>query len=197
MVTEPRFHFDEETHTYTLYGHVIPSVTQIIRFLDVDVDKSRPWLRDEAARKGTIVHEACALIDYGEPDVLELIPSDVQGYVMAYLHFLQDNPCEWKYIELPSWCDYKGTYYAGTIDRYGLMNGVPVLLDIKTGSAGIKMRHTAQLTGYRNFPGIDKDCFLYILYLKRDGTYKLAPHMPDEELFDACMTLHNKTGGKK
>lgn len=196
MVEETRFMFDEATHTYTLYGEKIPSVTQIIRFLDVDVDKSRPWLRDEAARRGTLVHQACALIDYDEPDVLELIPDEIKGYVTAYLNFLQDNRCEWKYIELPDWCEYKGTVYAGTIDRYGLMNGVPVLLDIKTGSAGIKMRHTAQLTGYRNFPGIDPDCFMYILYLKRDGTYKLAPHMPDEELFEACLTMHNKTGGK-
>ena len=189
--------FEESTHTYTLDGEVIPSVTQIIRFLDVDVDKSRPWIRDEAARRGTLVHQATALIDYGETDVFDMVPPEAQGYVQAYLNFLRDNRCEWKYIELPGWCEYKGTRYAGTVDRYGKMNGANTLLDVKTGTSGAKTRHAAQLTGYRNFPGIDPECFLYILYLKKDGTYKLVSHMADEEAFEACLTLHNKLGGKK
>ena len=194
---EMRLLFDEPTHTYTLGGEALPSVTHIIRFLSADVDKSRPWIRDEAARRGTLIHQACALVDYGEDDVMDLLPYELHGYLMAYLNFLRDNRCDWKYIELPDWCEYKGTRYAGTVDRYGTMNGVPALLDIKTGAAASKAQHAAQLTGYRNFPGIDPDCFLYILYLKRDGTYRLVSHVADEELFDACLTMHKKTGGKK
>lgn len=191
-----KFDFDEATHTYTLDGKAIPSVTRIVRFLDADVDRSRPWLRDMAAQRGTLVHRACALVDYGEPDVLDLLPPELHGYLTAYCNFLRDNPCDWKYIEAPFWCSYKGTEYAGTVDRYGKMNGVNTLLDIKTGAASSRARHTAQLTGYRNFPGVAPDTFLYILSLKKDGTYRLQPHDPDPELWDACLTLHKRTGGK-
>lgn len=197
IINEPHLVFDEETHTYTLGEEKLPSVTHIIRFLDVDVDKSRPWVRDDAARRGTIVHQACALIDYGEADVLDLVPYELHGYITAYLNFLRDNKCEWKYIELPHWCEYKGTRYAGTLDRYGKVNGANAILDIKTGTSGSKVRHAAQLTGYRNFPGIDPDSFLYILNLKKDGTYKLTLHLPDEEAFDLCLNLNKKMGGTK
>lgn len=190
------FSFNPEKHAYFLDGKIIPSVTRIVRFLDADVDRSRPWAGELAARRGSIVHSACALIDYGEPDVLDLLPPELHGYLTAYCNFLRDNRCEWKYIEAPFWCSYKGTEYAGTLDRYGRMNGVNTLLDIKTGSSSCKARHTAQLTGYLQFPGIDPDCFLYILNLRKDGSYKLVPHLPDEELWDACITLHDRTGGK-
>lgn len=197
----PDFRFDEDTHTYTLDGEVLPSVTHIIRFLSADVDKSRPWLRDLAARRGSLIHHACALIDYGEPDVPDIVPPDLHGYLTAYMNFLRDNQAEWKYIELPAWCEYHGVKYAGTLDRYGKLNGVNALVDIKTGTAGLNLQHTAQLTGYRNFPGVDPDCFCYVLYLRRDGTYRLMPHTPDVPLWDACLLMHllihQRSGGKK
>ena len=58
--------FDEATHTYTLDGVRFPSVTEVTRFCAYDYKSERPWLAEAAARRGTAVHEACALIDYGE-----------------------------------------------------------------------------------------------------------------------------------
>ena len=58
--------FDEATHTYTLDGIQLPSVTEVTRFCAYDYKSDRPWLAEAAARRGTAVHEACALIDYGE-----------------------------------------------------------------------------------------------------------------------------------
>lgn len=58
--------FDEASHTYTLDGIQLPSVTEVTRFYAYDYKSDRPWLAEAAARRGTAVHEACALIDYGE-----------------------------------------------------------------------------------------------------------------------------------
>ena len=54
--------FDEATHTYTLDGIRLPSVTEVTRFCAYDYRSDRPWLAEAAARRGTAVHEACALI---------------------------------------------------------------------------------------------------------------------------------------
>ena len=53
--------FEEATHTYTKNGVILPSVTEITRFLAYDYKTDRPWLAEEAARRGTAVHEACTM----------------------------------------------------------------------------------------------------------------------------------------
>ena len=193
---KPNFQFDEATHTYTLDGKVLPSVTHIIRFLDVDVDKSRPWMRDEAARKGSIVHEATALIDYGETDVLDEVPYECHGYIDAYLAFLRDYSPDWEIIERPMHCQYWDAQFAGTVDRCGTANGRKLIMDIKTGTSSAKARHVAQLTGYHILLGNPKDCDHGILYLRKDGTYSLKLYDIDYDLFYSCVTLNKALGGK-
>ena len=62
-------HFDESTHTYTIDGKEVPSVTEVCRFLSYDQKSDKPWLARVAADRGTRVHAACAAIDYGmEPE---------------------------------------------------------------------------------------------------------------------------------
>lgn len=192
-----RFTFDADTHTYTLYGKEIPSVTQIIRFLSADVDKSRPWIRDEAARRGTAVHESCALLDYGEPDALDILAPEHQKYLMAYMAFLRDCKPEWEHVECPAHGKWGTTRFAGTIDRSGTIDGRAVIVDIKTGTSGTKAQFTAQLTGYDKLLNpIGSRAHLYILALSKDGTYKLTEYKADAELFGACVTLHEKTKKK-
>lgn len=70
--------FNEATHTYTKNGVILPSVTEITRFLAYDYKTDRPWLAEEAARRGTAVHEACMLMDYGEEP--EELP-EIAGYL--------------------------------------------------------------------------------------------------------------------
>lgn len=190
------FQFDEATHTYTLDGEVLPSVTHIIRFLDVDVDKSRPWMRDAAAERGSIVHEATALIDYDEPNVLDEVPYECQGYVQAYLSFLNDYQPEWELIENPMWGNYYGSKFAGTIDRYGIIDARPTVVDIKTGTSSHKSRHIAQLTGYDVLLGSKEGCNFAVLYLRKDGSYKLQYYDADYTLWMSCIVLNNALGGK-
>lgn len=193
------FSFDPDGHIYRLDGAEIPSVTQIIRFLSADVDKSRPWLRDEAARRGTVIHETCAAIDFGEPDAILDIPNEFSGYLAAYQSFLRDYSPEWDKIEYSAWGTHQSYPFAGTIDRAGTMRGKNVILDIKTGTSGNNAMYSAQLTGYhlllldqtKDIPD------LYILRLSRDGTYQLKQQRIDINLWCACFTIHNTLGGKR
>lgn len=187
--------FDEKSHTYTLDGVELPSVTHICRFLAYDYKSDRPWLAAEAARRGTAVHEACALIDYGEEP--EETP-EIAGYLKAYRRFLADYRPDWEGIETPLFvCDdwYK---FAGTPDRWGKMSGKLALFDIKSGTVHVPYV-SAQLCGYGLMllaMGRDIRSF-YTLRLDKSGVYELTPTEPDLDLLEACITLHNATERKK
>ena len=189
--------FDEHSHTYILNGVQLPSVTEITRFCAYDYRSDRPWLAQEAARRGTAVHEACALIDYGETP--EETP-EIAGYLKAYRRFLKDYRPDWELIEHPM--GNLETGFAGTLDRYGtLYDGRELILDIKTGQLH-RAALRAQLTGYRKlllWERMDRPCLpgLYALRLSRDGTYELRDVSPDAELLNACLYIHHAVERKK
>lgn len=188
--------FDAESHIYRLDGAAIPSVTQIARFCFADVDKSRPWLAEEAAGRGTRIHQCCMMIDYG---YMPEIDSDCAEYIDAYLHFVRDYKPDWQYIETSGYCDTEILPFAGTVDRIGIIDGELSIVDIKSGQlhdAGLR----AQLTGYSFFPCAGDVKNHYALQLRKDGTYKLQEVPRDNELFRACLFLHQslqKKGRKK
>jgi hypothetical protein len=184
--------FDEERHEYWYDGRQLPSVTEITRFLNVDKMTPNIAARDAAAIRGTAVHEACELIDYGEDP--EVIP-EYAGYVTAYKAFLRDYQIKgWKGIELPM----TNGSYAGTLDRWGMVDGVESIVDLKTTYTLHRPALSAQLTGYCNL--LDRGYIrLYGLLLRKNGKYTLSemPYSPD--LWNACVTLHralDTKGGK-
>ena len=171
--------FDETAHTYSVDGVELPSVTTVCRFLSYDQKSDRPWLAKLAADRGTRIHAACVLLDYGETPEDE---PDIAGYLTAYRRFLSDYRPEWAGIEYITACPALGL--AGTVDRYGWLYGVaaksapltppdgqsshrslaapspmrqgphgdpgcPVILDIKTGARLHDAPLRGQLTGYR------------------------------------------------
>lgn len=188
--------FDPERHIYTVDGVQLPSVTEITRFCTYDYKSAQPWLAEIAARRGTAVHEACALIDFGETP--EEAP-EISGYLTAYRRFLKDCEPEWELIEFPMGSSYLG--FAGTLDRFGTMDGKPVLLDIKTGQlhdAALR----AQLTGYsRLLKELQEDGtprpIPYALKLSKDGTYELRKVDYDCCLLETCKYLHKTLERKK
>lgn len=189
-------HFDEATHTYTVDGVRLPSVTEVTRFCAYDYKSAQPWLAEAAARRGTAIHEACALIDYGEePEE----PPEISGYLTAYRRFLKDCHPNWELIEYPMGSLTLGV--AGTLDRFGTMGGESVLLDIKTGQLHtVALR--AQLTGYsrllRELPDYEMiHPRAYALKLSKDGTYELRKVDFDCCLFETCKYLHNALERKK
>jgi len=181
-------YFDEATHTYTVDGQRLPSVTEICRFLSYDRKSDKPWLAQQAADRGTRIHEACVLLDYGED------PEDdpeIAGYLTAYRRFLHDYKPEWQGIE--TMLGSKSLGYAGTCDRYGIINGRRVVLDIKTGASVNKVSVASQLDGYASLLWAKRGwCAdsLFCLLLRKDGVYVLGEMPKELSAFVVCHRIH-------
>lgn len=149
-----RFYFDEE-------GNAIPSVTTILEsypkgaafyeWLKKNGEDSDA-IRDEAGRKGSLVHSLTELYDKGE----EVNLIDPDGYVAfkmiewamfeRYVEFRKRFPFEIIHTELSLISKTLG--FAGTLDRIIKMNSKTVLVDIKT-SGSVWPSYWLQLAAYK------------------------------------------------
>lgn len=122
--------FDPVEHEYRDGARVVPSVTQILQplsnfdFVDQDVLRA-------AQEFGTAVHMACELWDTGMLDRDSLDP-ELEPYLQGWIAFCQAHNCQWEGIELRVYDKAMG--YAGTLDRFGLVDGERAIVDIKSGS---------------------------------------------------------------
>jgi len=169
--------FDEAKHIYTIDGRAVPSVTDICSPITADHYGSiNSAVLEMASRRGTAVHEATELIDLGS------MPDDgpeIDGYINAYLDFLLDYQPKWEYIE---WVGhYKGEYdgleFCGTVDRAGHVGDEFWVLDIKTTASPTKENYIAtccQTMAYAMILEAARSCDRKILYLKKDGSYRLV-----------------------
>ena len=181
--------FYDQTHTYTVDGVEIPSVSELTRFISREVYKDvQQFALDAAATRGTNVHKATEALDkFGSVEV----DDEALPYLKAYLAFRKENKPDWEKIE---WSVHNGLLYAGTIDRYGTIGEKHVIVDIKTTariSKGHRVLYTAGQNLYRmaiehEFP-VDA---IYVLQLKKDGTYKLIELEIQNELAEACISMH-------
>jgi hypothetical protein len=187
--------FEEESHIYTLQGEVLPCVSDLCRFLHREIYKDAPsWAMEAAAERGTAVHEAAQQLDStGTAD----IPDEYAPYLQAYAAFLREHDVEWMLIEQPL---YHPQYlYAGTIDRYGIVDGFHTLVDLKTTYTIYKPLCCAQLNLYRlmliirGYP-VQR---LAILHLKKDGTYRFVRFDIDDIIPNALLALHNALRKRK
>lgn len=187
--------FYEKNHIYMLGGERIPCVSDLCRFLHKEIYKDAPlWQMEAAADRGTAVHRATELLD--KTGTAE-ISGDYGPYLEAYAAFRREHNVQWELIEQ---ADYHPLYrYAGTIDRYGKVDGFATLLDIKTTYTVYKPLCSASLNLYRMMlqargKAVDR---LLILHLKKDGTYKLIKFDFDDAVPMALLTLHNALKKKR
>lgn len=170
--------FDEEEHRYYVDGVEYPSVTTVLNYITADHYGSiSPVILESARRRGSEVHEALEELDYtGDCSVN---PQNA-GYCRAYTAFLNDYRPEWYGIEKPLYSPLQG--FCGTVDRYGLINGKPAVLDIKTTSSPNRENYLSlccQTSAYGMLIASYKEDLhwdiadRYGLYLKSDGTYRL------------------------
>ena len=189
--------FDEMSHTYRWNDVVVPSVTQVLRFIDgmehAPVDRVMV-----AGIRGTLVHKATEVYDKGGTPTLV---DETRPYFEAYLAFLSDYRNElgtkgqrWESIE--ERLIHPLLQYAGTADRVGVIYGERAVLDIKT-SARLAPAVGAQLAGYRaalNERRVKKDRVIrrYALQLRRDGKYDLREYSDDQDMhiFRACLDIY-------
>lgn len=185
------FRFNPEDHSYFLDGEQLPSVTDICSLLSGRISVNDAVLQ-HAARRGTTVHELCELIDY---DVfledIEVEP-ELAGYVLSYVRFLRDYKPEWKMVEQKLFSS--GFGFAGTLDRYGTIDGKPTIVDIKTtegASKATKIGWACQLAGYATLLG-ESEARLWILQLSKSGKYRIiqAEDVQSKYKFDAFALFH-------
>ena len=172
------FLFDEGTHTYTLDGVVIPSVTEICA--PITCGKYPPvGIVQQAAARGTRVHELCALYDMDAlPDEIE---AELVGYVKAWVAFCRDYKPVWTHIELPLYGEIDpGQPFAGTLDRIGEIDGLTRVVDIKTTASldrPAKVALCEQITGYEWLADLNKIDVSYGagmgVQLFADGNYRV------------------------
>lgn len=186
--------FFDQGHTYTLDGEEVPSVSQLCRFLSREIYGTvAQYTLDRAADRGARVHKACEALDvYGQVNVTE----DIAPYVTAYLKFRQEHEAAWNIVERS--LAHPKERYAGTIDRYGTLDGRKALVDLKTTYTVHQPLATAQLNLYRwmveeEGHAVDK---LYILHLKKDG-YQLVEIQRRDDVPTALLTLHRLTEKKR
>ena len=176
---EHQIDFYEDEHIYLVDGMEVPSVTTILNYMsDVEYSNVNPAVLEQAAKRGRLVHEYTELMDYDAlPDEIE---GDVVGYLQAYAKFLRDYKPDWKLIEQTVYSEELG--YVGTVDRFGVIDGKPCVVDIKTLQSPTKMQKlivSSQTAAYgvaiAEMQGTPT--FLwnkYALYLGKDGDYNLV-----------------------
>lgn len=188
----PEFLFYPETHTYTLDGKEIPSVTQLVEIYltaKVEEDSDLELTFESAAERGTLLHGYLEhRLAGGEVEDYE-IPDAYSGYVDAIELFLSEHELEPMLIETPMHCV---DCFAGTPDYIGGFDGNTAILDWKFVSQIQKTKVGAQLNGYRiiaerNDIYIEK---LYCVQFLADGQYRLYPVGDDGETFDLCWDVY-------
>lgn len=185
----------DKGHIYMLEGERIPCVSDLCRFLHREIYKEAPiWQLEAAADRGTKVHAATEVLDKtGQAE----IDDDYLPYLQAYAKFRQEHDVHWELIE---YADYHPELrYAGTIDRYGLVDGIKTLMDIKTTYTVYRSLCGASLNLYRltlEARGKQVERML-ILHLRKDGTYRTVWIDIDDSVPMALITLHNTLKKKR
>ena len=178
--------FNDDKHEYRVNGKVIPSVTELCGPLTYSKYRVDNAVIEQAAYRGSLIHELTALWDRGDLEEDGVLAPDVGLYLMAWIQFCRDYRPKWEFIELPLAC----RKFAGTIDRIGEIDGRLVVVDIKTTSSMDRANKVAlaiQLFGYNELchsNGIMEDNGSDVSYwnslgvqLKKDGTYTV--HLVD------------------
>jgi hypothetical protein len=178
-------HFDAASHTYSVGGVIVPSVTTVIGAVC-------PWLYDHssdfARERGSVVHEVCQLHDEGDLDESTVHPI-CAGFFEGWKRFLAESKFQ---IVANERRIYSPTYgFAGTLDRVGILNGNLVLIDLKTGDPGwqVALQTAAYQFAYQEETGelVDER---YGCWLHEDGTYTLTgPYLDHDRDFSNFVFL--------
>ena len=178
--------FDPATHTYTLDGVVLPSVTQILQSVGlINFSGISPDVLQRVADFGTAVHLATALDDVGDLDEETLDPN-LWPYLTAWRCFRRDEMGLQKFFEIEQPLAHPDYGFAGTPDRIGAM----IIIDIKT-STVVPPWTGLQLAAYSVLANITTARRIAV-QLKGDGTYQIHEFKDrkDREIFLAALSVY-------
>lgn len=189
--------FYKDKHEYKLDGVVVPNVTSIIACINIDMFKrTNPAAMDAGAALGTKVHLACT--DYDLDPTMNGIPAECRPYIQAYADFKKHNQVEWTQYEKAF--AMKDGSFAGTIDRYGILNDSMTLVDIKSNKRESHKSWDVQTFGYKELM-LDNGYHVErraTLHLRDNGTWKLQYYDQDRsDVFNACLIVHRYARSKQ
>lgn len=173
--------FDESTHTYTVDGRVVPSVTQVLKSVGM-IDER--WFNQAARDRGRVVTIAIELHSKGE---LVTVPGGYEGYVEAWVKFVDDTGFAARDVEKPVFSRLHG--FAGTPDLEGHVPGATrrLIVDVKT---GVEAEHyPIQTAGYDMAYSDAHD--RWCVFLKQNGKYAIRQHTNprDRDVFLAALKI--------
>jgi hypothetical protein len=195
-------HFDPESHSYTLNGVALPSVTEIIgavvpKPFAVAVQYGRRCAlqgidpdakRDDAAKLGTQIHLAFASLAAGEKVDDFDYPDGAAGFIKGCRRFIDDHGPEFLASERKTYSETHS--YAGTLDAHvkftrGNYKGRTARVDLKTGRV-YPDSHFPQLEAYEGAEverGQGSSDFRAVLKVTPKGSYKIVESTDDFEDF--------------
>lgn len=138
--------FEESGHVYRWHGERVVSVTQALRVLQNWDDVPAPVL-EKKRLIGVALHKAIELEIQGVLDPLSIDPL-VQPYYEAWQAFRDETRFAPVLTECRVTTVVSGMRYAGCVDAWGTMNGLPVIVDWKTSLVLDPAACGAQLAGY-------------------------------------------------
>jgi len=184
--------FKEEKHQYFYKGLEVPSVTQIISASNSGALQNIPSsILDNASERGVAVHQA---IEFYNKYKFANISKEYEGYFEAYRKWYRKEG--FSFIEIKSELKvyHKVFNYAGTIDM--LITNTKeehILVDIKTTNE-LNMKYVSlQLSAYKDAllnQGINVKS-MYVLWLKKDGTYEYIEVLDKKNIFMYSLLLYN------
>jgi len=184
--------FHDDTHTYWMGKVRVPSVTQILAPL-VDFTGIRMSVIERASARGNAVHYGTELYDQDNLDWDSLDP-ELRPYIDAWAEFRARTLFVPTLIEERVF--HPGLMYAGTLDRAGLFDGEPSIIDIKSSTAlyptvGLQTVAYAEALSAGN-PALQKHTGRYAVQLKKDGKYVLK-HYTDKSDWPNFIALKTMT----
>ena len=189
--------FKEDTHQYFYKGLEVPSVTQIISASNANaLDNIPTSILDNASERGTAVHQA---IEFYNKYKFANINDEYKGYFEAYKGWYKQTAGYQVKIESELQVYHKVLNYAGTIDILTTnTDGEHCLIDIKTTNE-LNMKYVSlQLSAYKEAlasEGIEAED-MYVLWLKRDGTYEYKEVPNNKNIFMYSLLLYNYWKGE-
>jgi hypothetical protein len=184
--------FHTDPHRYELDGEIVPSVTQVLtRAGLIDFSHVPGYVREAALERGRIVHSAVHFYNERDLDVAEFARTFPQylGYLDAWIAFREQRAFAPVLNERR--VASRRHRIAGTLDCLGVLDGVAVLLDFKTGRPGdvaADLQTAAYLSLALEWAGETYDRDLteffarhavvrrYGVQLRGDGTFTLEPY---------------------
>lgn len=189
----PVLHLDRATHTYTLDGRVLPSVTQVLEGVGIiDYDHIPNDTRQAALQRGSDVHTITHFDDEGDLDEASVEPH-LAGYLAGWRKFrLETEVGRMPITAMEHQMFHVEHWYAGTLDREF---GGKVIVDIKTGEAPWWVR--IQLAAYRELRKNTEAIHRLAVELHKDGTYRLRPlklseRRNDLDAFNAALRVYRE-----